>query len=121
VKISGQSADMSPHPDLPSRTSAAHGPGSRDAGLLRIRAVTKGAAVTAAFGSVALGLLLAHPTQSQAVSSPAAAVPGQASGDAQAAPAPPPVQSNQQQQLAPPPQPPAAAPQAPPQAVSGGS
>jgi len=115
VKIVGQSADMSPHPDLPIRTSAARGAVSRDAGLLRIRTATKGVAVTAVFGSVALGLVFAHPAQSQTAS-----VSGQSTlpGNAQAVTPP----SNQQQQLAPPPAPPAGvAPQAMPQAVSGGS
>ena len=117
MKILGQSADMSHQPDRPSRASARSGAVSRDAGLLRIRALTKGAAVTAAFGSVALGLVLAHPAQ--AASAPAATTPGQSSGDAQAQAQPP---SDDQQQLAPPAQPPAdVAPQSPPQAVSGGS
>ena len=120
MKIVGQSAGMSPHPDLPSRTSAARGAMSRDAGLLRIRTVTKGAAVTAAFGSVALGLLLAHPAQSQAASSTTGTASGQSTVPRRAQAVAPP--SNQQQQLAPPPAPPAAvAPQAMPQAVSGGS
>jgi len=88
---------------------------SRDAGLLRIRTVTKGAAVAAAFGSVALGVVFAHPAQSQAAS-----VSGQGSVPSNARAVTPP--SNQQQQLAPPPAPPAGvAPQAMPQAVSGGS
>ena len=115
MKIVGQSADMSPHPDLPIRTNAARGAVSRDAGLLRIRTVTKGAAVAAAFGSVALGVVFAHPAQSQAAS-----VSGQGSVPSNARAVTPP--SNQQQQLAPPPAPPAGvAPQAMPQAVSGGS
>jgi hypothetical protein len=115
VKIVGQSADMSPHPDLPIRTNPARGAVSRDAGLLRIRTVTKGAAVAAAFGSVALGVVFAHPAQSQAAS-----VSGQGSVPSNARAVTPP--SNQQQQLAPPPAPPAGvAPQAMPQAVSGGS
>ena len=118
MNIVRQSADMSHQLDRPSRTSAPRGAVSRDAGLLRIRALTKGTAVTAAVGSVALGLLFAHPGQSQAASTPTATTPGQSSSDAQAAPAP----SDQQQQLAPPAQPPAdVAPQSPPQAVSGGS
>jgi hypothetical protein len=114
---------MTRQPDLPSRTNAARAAMTRDAGLLRIRAVTKGAAVTAAFGSVAIGLMFAHPAQSQAASSTAATTPAQGDSNAQAAPAPPPAQSNQDQQLTPPAQPPAAAaPQyQPPAAVSGGS
>lgn len=108
---------MSPHPDLPDRTSAARGL-SRDAGLLKIRAVTKGAAVTAAFGSVALGLVLAHPAQSQTAPSAGTTVSGQGTAPQPQPQAAPP--SNDQ--LAAPPQPPAdAAPQAPPQALSGGS
>jgi hypothetical protein len=115
-RSSGSLQDMSPHPDLPDRSSAARGL-SRDAGLLRIRAVTKGAAVTAAFGSVALSLVLAHPAQTQAASSPGTTVAGQGTKPGQAQTAAP---SNNQ--LAAPPQPPAdAAPQAPPQVVSGGS
>ena len=119
MKILGQSADMSHQLDRPSRTSAPRGAVTRDAGLLRIRALTKGTAVTAAVGSVALGLLFAHPAQSQAASTPAATTPGQSSDAQAAAPAAP---SDQQQQLSPPAQPPAdVAPQSPPQAVSGGS
>jgi hypothetical protein len=120
VKIVGQSGDMRHQPDMPSRTNAARGAMSRDAGLLRIRTLTKGAAVTAAVSSVALGLVLAHPAQSQAASAPATPAQSTDSSNAQAAPAAPPAQDNQQQQLAPPAQAPAA-PQAPPAAVSGGS
>src|SRR5664279_2376075 len=76
VKIVGQCADMSHQPDRPSRSGPTRGALSRDAGLLRIRALTKGAAVTAAVGSVALGVVLAQPAQSQAASSPAAASSG---------------------------------------------
>jgi hypothetical protein len=128
VKIVGQSADMSHRPDRTSRTAAAKkqtGATSRDAGLLRIRTLTKGAAVTSALGAVAIGVVLAQPSQSQAAS-PAATAAGQGSSNAQAAPAPvppPAAQGDPQQQLAAPAQPPAApAPQAPPPAaVSGGS
>lgn len=109
---------MSPRPDPSDRTSAVRGAVSRDAGLLRIRAATKGAAVAAAFGSVALGLVFAHPSQSQAASPPAAATSGQGTGGSNTQAA----SSANSQQLAPPPQPPAdMAPQAQPQAVSGGS
>lgn len=117
----GQSADMSHQPDRP-RGGAASGPMSRDAGLLRIRALTKGAALASALGAVAIGVVLAQPAQSQTASSPATTAPeGTGSGNVQAVPAPPPAQG--EQPLAPPAQPPAdAAPQAPPPAaVSGGS
>jgi hypothetical protein len=97
---------------------------SRDAGLLRIRALTKGVAVTAAVGSVALGVVLAQPAHSQSATSPAAV----STDNGNTAPAPPPDQSNQQDQgnqqapLAAPAQPPADnSQQAPPAAVSGGS
>jgi hypothetical protein len=117
MKIVGQAADMSPHPDLPRRSGAAHSALSRDAGLLRIRAATKGVAAAAALGSVALGLTFAQSWSAKAASSPTAAVSGQ-STQAPAAPSP----NDQQPQLAAPPQPPAqVAPQVQPQAVSGGS
>ena len=119
---------MSPHREQPGRTSASRGAMSSDAGLLRIRALTKGAAVTAALGSVAIGLVLSHPAQSQAATGPGQSTGGsntQAAPGPVAAPAPPSAQApnNPQSQLAAPPQPPAAvAPQAPPPAaVSGGS
>src|SRR5450631_1505748 len=80
VKILGQSAVMSHQPDRPSGTRASRGPSSRDAGLLRIRTLTKGAAVTTALGAVAIGVVLAQPAQSQATSSPAATTPGQSAG-----------------------------------------
>ena len=122
MKIVRQSADMSHQPDRPSRSGPTRGAMSRDAGLQRIRALTKGAAVTAAVGSVALGVVLAQPAQSQAASSPAAASSGASTDNANTAPAPPPDQNNQQAPLAAPAQPPADnSQQAPPAAVSGGS
>jgi len=120
MKILRQAASMSPYPDLPSRTSAQRSALSRDAGLLRIKAATKGVTVAAAFGSVALGLVFAQPWAAQAASpTTAASQPGTGHhDDAPANPSP----SDAQQQLAPPAQPPAdVAPQAQPQAVSGGS
>jgi hypothetical protein len=117
MKIVGQAADMSPHPDLPSRTSATRSALARDAGLLRIRSATKAITAAAALGSVALGLTFAQSWSAQAASSPTTAA-SQQSTQAPAAPTP----SDQQQQLAPPAQPPAqVAPQVQPQAVSGGS
>src|ERR1019366_9975309 len=94
---------MSPHTDLPSRTSTARSAMSRDAGLLRLRTATKGVTAAAALGSVALGLMFA--STSHAASSPAAAVSTQ-STQAPAAPSQSDDQQ-QQQQLAAPPQPPA--------------
>ena len=128
MKIVGHPSGMSHQPNRPTRSSATRGAISRDAGLLRIRALTKGVAVTAAVGSVALGVVLAQPTQSQAASNPASATPGASTDNNNTAPAPPPDQGNQQDQsnqqapLTAPAQPPAdTAPQAPPAAVSGGS
>jgi hypothetical protein len=111
---------MSPHPDLPRRTSAAQSVVSRDAGLLRIRTATKGFTAAAALGSVALGLVFAQTSPSQAASSTTATVSGQATQHRNAPTTSSP--SDAQPQLAPPPQPPAeVAPQVQPQAVSGGS
>ena len=122
VKMVRHCSGMSSHPERPSRTSANRGAGSRDAGLQRIRILTRGAAVTAAVGSIGVAVVLAQAAQSQAASSGANSVQAAA---AQAVTPPPAAASssgNDQQPLAPPPQPPAAAdPQAQPQAVSGGS
>ncbi|HEX7537866.1 MAG TPA: hypothetical protein VF391_12795 [Dermatophilaceae bacterium] len=117
---------MTPRPDRPRRTSAVPGAASRDAGLTRVRTVTKAAGFSAAAGSVALGLVFAIPARSQTTSSAPAPAPGLSSNQQApvAAPPPPPAAgvSQDRQQLAPPPQAPAAmAPQAQPQAVSGGS
>lgn len=121
MKIVGQAADMNPHPDPPNRTSAAHRAMSRDAGLLRIRTATKGMTAAAALGSVALGLVFAHPWSAEAASSPTAAVSRHSTEHKSNAPTTSSA-SDAQPQLAPPPQPPAdVAPQVQPQAVSGGS
>jgi hypothetical protein len=112
---------MSPRPNLPRRTSAAQSAVSRDAGLLRIRTATKGFTAAAALGSVALGLVFAQTSPSQAASSTTATVSGQATQHDLNAPTTS-SPSDAQPQLAPPPQPPAeVAPQVQPQAVSGGS
>ena len=121
MKVVGQATDMSPHPDLPRRTSAAQSARSRDAGLLRIRTLTKGVTAAAALGSVVLGLVFAQTSLSQAASSTTSAVSGQATQHHRDAPTTSSA-GDVQPQLAPPPQPPAdVAPQVQPQVVSGGS
>lgn len=123
VTIVGHGAGM-PNSDPRHRTRAASRVVSRDAGLFRVRTVTRRTAVVGTFASVVFGVFFAHASAGRA-STPPSQVPA----------APPPATSmpstqqsggvtsvTSQPALAPPAQQPApVAPSVQPQVVSGGS